>query len=284
MDAMGKPHLLDRVRQAIRLRHYSSRTEEACVGWIRRFILFHKRRHPADMGELESNAFLSDLASAKHVSASTQMQALCALMFLYKEVLGLKTEWIEVSVRPQRPARLPVVLTREEIRSLLGNMDGVPRLAATLLYGAGLRLLECLELRIKNVEFARREILIRDGKGRKDRITMLPGSVREQLLEHISVVHTLHRRDLDQGAGAVALPDALIRKYPNACREWAWQWVFPASSGYFDQEARIKRRHHLHESVIQKAMKDAVRRAGISKPATPHSVRHSFATHLLESG
>jgi integron integrase len=163
-------------------------------------------------------------------------------------------------------------------------MDGVPRLAATLLYGAGLRLLECLELRIKNVEFARREILIRDGKGRKDRITMLPGSVREQLLEHISVVHTLHRWDLDQGAGAVALPDALIRKYPNACREWAWQWVFPASSGYFDQEARIKRRHHLHESVIQKAMKDAVRRAGISKPATPHSVRHSFATHLLESG
>jgi integron integrase len=284
MDAMGKLHLLDQVRQAIRLRHYSPRTEEAYVSWIRRFILFHKKRHPADMEAMETNAFLSDLASAGHVSASTQTQALCALMFLYKEVLGQKTEWIEVSVRPQRPSRLPVVLTRDEVRSLLGNMDGVPRLVATLLYGAGLRLLECLELRIKDVELGRGEIVIRDGKGRKDRITMLPGSVRGQLLEHMRVVHALHQRDLDQGAGAVALPDALIRKYPNACREWAWQWVFPASSCYFDREARIKRRHHLHESVIQKAMKDAVRRAGISKPATPHSMRHSFATHLLESG
>ena len=276
MDAIGKPHLLDQVRQAIRLRHYSPRTEEAYVGWIRRFILFHKKRHPAEMGEAETNSFLSDLASERHVSASTQTQALCALMFLYREVLGQKTEWIEVAVRPQQPARLPVVLTREEVRSLLGKMNGVPRLAATLLYGAGLR--------VKDVEFGKCEILIRDGKGRKDRITMLPSAVKEQLLEHMSAVRILHQRDLDRGAGAVALPDALARKYPNACREWGWQWVFPASSCYFDQEARIKRRHHLHESVIQKAMKDALRRTGISKPATPHSMRHSFATHLLESG
>ena len=284
MGATGKPRLLDEVRQAIRLRHYSPRTEEAYVGWIRRFILFNRKRHPAEMGEVAMNAFLSDLASARHVRASTQVQALCALVFLYREVLGQKTEWIEVSVRPQRPARLPVVLTREEVRLLLRKMSGVPQLASALLYGAGLRLFECLELRVKDVDFGCGEIRVREGKGRQDRVTMLPVALTEQLSEHLRTIRVQHRCDLDQGAGAVTLPDALVRKYPNACREWGWQWVFPASSCHFDREAQIRRRHHLHESVIQKAMKDALRRAGISKSATPHSMRHSFAAHLLESG
>jgi integrase len=202
MDDTGKPRLLDQVRQAIRLRHYSPRTEEAYIGWIRRFILFHGKRHPAEMSAEETNAFLSDLASAKHVSASTQTQALCALMFLYKDVLGQNPEWIDVAVRPQRPSRLPVVLTREEVRRVLGQMNGAPRLAVALLYGAGLRLFECLELRVKDMDFGGGEILIRDGKGRKDRVPMLPIAVREQLLEHLNAVRAIHRRDLGQGAGS----------------------------------------------------------------------------------
>jgi integron integrase len=205
-------------------------------------------------------------------------------MFLYKEVLGGKADWIEVAVRAQRPKRLPVVLRREEVRAVLKEMHGVPRLCATLLYGAGLRLLECLELRVKEIDFSRGEILVREGKGQKDRVTALPGGIKDSLMGHLESVRRLHQRDLREGAGEVALPEALTRRYPNAAREWAWQWVFPASSCYVDRELHVQRRHHLHESVVQKAMKEAVRRSGISKPATCHSLRHSFATHLLESG
>jgi len=229
------------------------------------------------MGEAEANAFLTDLAVTRKVSASTQTQALCALMFLYKEVLGAKADWIEIAVRAQRPKRLPVVLRRDEVRAVLEEMHGVPKLCATLLYGAGLRLSECLELRVKDIDFDRSEILVRDGKGQKDRVTTLPGSAKNSMWVHLEHVRRLHQRDLREGAGAVALPGALPRKYPTAAQEWGWQWVFPASSRYFDRELHVQRRHHLHESVVQKAMKEAVRRSGISKPATCHSLRHSFA-------
>jgi integron integrase len=255
MNAVVKPRLLEQVRASIRLRHYSPRTEEAYIGWIRRFIIFHGKRHPSEMGAAEANAFLTDLAVARKVSASTQTQALCALMFLYREVLREKADWIEVAVSARRPKRLPVVLCRDEVRAVLEEMQGVPRLCATILYGAGLRLLECLELRVKDIDFSRGEILVRDGKGQKDRVTALPAGAKNALLTHLESVRRLHGRDLAEGAGAVALPDALARKYPNAAREWGWQWVFPASSRYIDREAHVQRRHHVHESVIQKAMK-----------------------------
>jgi len=230
------------------------------------------------------NAFLSDLASNRNVSASTQTQALCALLFLYRDVLKQHRDWIEVTVRAQRPKRLPAVLTREEVRAVFGQLNGVCHLIASILYGSGLRLTECLELRIKDLDIVRGEILVRDGKGRKDRVTMLSRTVRERLPAHLESVRSLHQRDLREGVGGVLLPDALERKYPNAPKEWIWQWVFPASSRYLDKEDGVQRRFHLHESVIQKAMKHAVRRAGIAKPATCHTLRHSFATHLLESG
>jgi integron integrase len=236
------------------------------------------------MGEAEANAFLTDLAVTRKVSASTQTQALCALMFLYKGVLGQQADWIEITVRAQRPKRLPVVLSRDEVRAVLAELCGVLRLCATLMYGAGLRLMECIELPVKDIDFTRGEILVRDGKGQKDRMTALPRGVKDPLLAHLELVRQLHQRDLREGAGEVMLPDALARKYPNAAREWGWQWVFPASSRYLDRELHVQRRHHLHESVVQKAMKEAVRRSGISKPATCHSLRHSFATHLLEAG
>ena len=279
-----KPRLIDQVRRELRLRHYSPRTEEAYVGWIRRFIVFHGKRHPAELGDTELDAFLSDLASSRKASASTQTQALCSLLFLYRDVLKQRRDWIEIAVRPQRPRRLPVVLTREEVRAVFGHMSGVPRLVTSVLYGAGLRLMECLELRIKDLDIGRGEILVRDGKGRKDRVTMLPRTVKEALPIHLHGVRSLHFRDLRDGAGRVWLPDALHRKYPNADREWGWQWVFPASSRYVDRDSGVQRRHHLHESVVQKAMKVAVVRRGIAKPASCHTLRHSFATHLLESG
>jgi integron integrase len=276
--------LLDRLRTAIRLRHFSPRTEEAYAGWVRRYIVFHGKRHPDQMGEAEIRDFLSSLAVQRKVAASTQNQALAALLFLYREVLNRPIDWVDIGVRAKRPQRLPIVLTRDEVRRVLSGMTGASGLVAGLLYGSGLRLTEALELRIKDLDFDRGEIRIRDGKGRKDRVTMLSATVQTPLREHLRRVRSLHERDLDGGFGRVILPDALSRKYPNADREWGWQWVFPASSRYFDQEAGIERRHHLHETVIQRDMKEAVRKAGIAKPASCHTLRHSFATHLLDSG
>jgi len=276
--------LLDDVKSALRIRHYSLRTEESYVGWIKRFILFSGKRHPREMGEPEIQAFLEHLAVERRVSASTQNQALCALLFLYKEVLKTDDVVVNLAHRAQRPERLPVVLTRQEVREILDRMTGVAGLVAGLLYGSGLRLMECLTMRVKDLEFSRNEIVVRDGKGRKDRLTMLPEAVKESLNRHLLSVRSLHERDVKQGAGRVVLPDALELKYPNANREWGWQWVFPASTRYLDRDSGIERRHHLHESVVQRAMKRAVQDAKVTKAASCHTLRHSFATHLLESG
>jgi len=279
-----KPKLLDQVREAIRTRHYSPRTEEAYVHWIKRFIFFHNKRHPAEMAEPEIARFLSSLASESHVSASTQNQALNAVLFLYREVLRKEIGYVNGVVRAKRPHRLPVVLTRQEVRSIFGFLDGADRIMVMLLYGAGLRLMECLRLRVKDIDFNSNEIIVRAGKGDKDRHTMLPAAVKEPLAKHLDLIKRQHQRDLERGLGRVALPNALERKYPNAGKEWAWQWVFPATSHYTDKVTGERRRHHLHESVLQKAVKEAVLKSGISKPASPHTFRHSFATHLLEDG
>jgi len=278
----AKPRLLDRVRTALRSRHYSRRTEEAYVAWIRRYILFHGKRHPMEMGAPEITRFLSFLAVDGKVAASTQNQALSALLFLYREVLELDVPWLDGLVRAKRPERLPVVLTREEVRAVIQRLEGVPRLMAYLLYGAGLRVLECCRLRVQDVDFATNQIVVRGGKGDKDRVTMLPVAVKRALARHLESVREQHQDDLKHGAGWVELPTALMRKYPNAGREWAWQWVFPATRIYFHRETRQRRRHHLHESVLQRVVKSAVRKAGIAKRGTPHTLRHSFATHLLE--
>jgi integron integrase len=279
-----KPKLLDQVRLAIRARHYSYKTEKAYVGWIKRFIFFHNKRHPAEMGEGEIARFLSSLASDSHVAASTQNQALNALLFLYREVLGKDIGYVNGVVRAKRPHRLPVVLTRQEVKALLGCLGGAEWMIATLLYGAGLRLMECMRLRVKDVDFTSNQIVVREGKGSKDRLTMLPATVKEPLARHLNLVRRQHQRDLERGLGRVTLPNALQRKYPNAEKEWAWQWVFPASKYYMDRLTGKRYRHHLHESVVQKAVKDAAHRAGLAKPASSHSLRHSFATHLLEDG
>jgi integron integrase len=278
------PKLLDQVRQAIRTRHYSYRTEKAYVHWIKRFIFFHNKRHPIEMGEPEIGRFLSSLASDSHVSASTQNQAFNALLFLYKEVLSKKIGLIEGVVRAKRPLRLPIVLTKAEVKKVVDHMSGVPRLMAVLLYGAGLRLMECCRLRIKDIDFSRDEIVIRSGKGNKDRYTMLPGAARDPLIQHLRGVKLQHEDDLKRGLGRVSLPNALERKYSNANKEWGWQWVFPATSHYTDAATGEKRRHHLHESVLQRAFKEARLKAGVFKPAGCHTLRHSFATHLLENG
>ncbi|MBZ5553161.1 MAG: integron integrase [Acidobacteriia bacterium] len=278
------PKLLDRVRGSIRARHYSPRTEESYIHWIKQFIFFHGKRHPVEMGEAEINEFLTSLAVNKHVSASTQNQALSALLFLYQQVLNKPLDWIQLEVRAKRPARLPIVLTKMEIKAVLAQLKGTPKLIAMLLYGSGLRLTECLELRVKDLDLERNEILVRDGKGQKDRHTMLPESLKGLLGVHLQRVKELHERDLAEGAGRVKLPGALARKYPNADREWGWQYLFPASTRFFDKSAGIQRRHHLHESVMQRAMKQAVRQSELTKPASCHSLRHSFATHLLEDG
>ena len=279
-----KPRLLDQVRQAMRTRHLSPKTEEAYIGWIKRFIFFHGKRHPLEMGEAEIGNFLSSLACDSHVAASTQNQALNALLFLYHQVLEKKIGLIQGVVRAKRPRRLPVVLTKEEVKRVLDCIKGTPWLMAVLLYGAGLRLMEGCRLRVKDIDFSRNQVVVRGGKGDKDRYTVLPAAVKEPLLRHLQAVKRQHEEDLRKGLGRVALPNALERKYPNAGTAWAWQWVFPATSHYADRRTGERRRHHLHESVLQRAVKQAILKAGIPKPASCHALRHSFATHLLEDG
>lgn len=278
------PKLLDRVRLAIRTRHLSLRTEQAYVQWIRRFILFHDKRHPKEMGADEIGAFLTHLAVAKSVSASTQNQALSALLFLYREVLGRNPGELEDVVRAQRPKKLPVVLSKGEVKSVLGQLTGAHLLMATLLYGSGLRLTECVRLRIKDIDLSYQQITIRDAKGNRDRITTLPRSIKEDLTTHLEEVRRLHREDLSRGHGRVHLPTALERKYPHAAGDWGWQYVFPADRLSVDPRSGVMRRHHANSRSLQRAVREAVRRAEVNKPASCHSFRHSFATHLLENG
>ena len=278
------PKLLDQVRDKIRFKHYSIRTEQAYLDWIRRFILFHKKRHPAEMGASEVEAFLTHLAVAGKVAASTQNQARSALLFLYKEVLGQELPWLDDVEQAKRPRRLPVVLTHAETRAVLDRLRNTHWLLASLLYGTGMRLMEGLRLRVKDLDFHRREVLVREGKGAKDRVTMLPATLIEPLKNHLIRVKSLHEDDLLQGYGSVYLPNALERKYPNAHREWAWQYVFPSRQLSVDPRSGVTRRHHADEKGVQRAMQQAARDAGLPKLATPHTLRHSFATHLLQAG
>jgi integron integrase len=280
----GSPKLLDQLRARIRRLGLALRTEQAYVAWVRRFILFNGKRHPAQMGEAEVEVFLTHLATQGKVAASTQNQALAALLFLYREVLGRELPWMEDIRRAKRPERLPLVLSRDEVGLILGAMNGVSGLMASLLYGSGLRLMECLRLRVQDVDFARHEILVRHGKGGKDRRTVLPTLCVDGLRVQLAHARRVHERDLAAGFGAVWLPNALARKYRNAEREWCWQYVFPSVSRSIDPRDGVERRHHLDEGVLQRAVKAAVRRTGIDKSATCHTLRHSFATHLLESG
>jgi integron integrase len=279
-----KPRLLDRVREVLRTRHYSRRTEEAYLAWIRRYIFFHGKRHPAELGGPEVTRFLSSLAVEGQVAASTQNQALSGLLFLYRDVLGVDLPWLDGIVRAKRPERLPVVLTRDEVRAVIERLDGASRLMACLLYGAGLRVLECCRLRVQDVDFGSNQIVVRSGKGDRDRTTMLPGVAKPGLARHLTAVRDQHERDLATGAGWVELPTALARKYPHAGRQWVWQWVFPATRIYLDRATGQRRRHHLHETVLQREVRRAVWQAGIPKRASPHTLRDSFATHLLEDG
>jgi integron integrase len=281
---MSPPRLLDQVREAARLRHFSIRTEQAYVGWVRRFVLFHGTRHPREMGAEEIRSFLSHLATERDVAASTQNQALAALLFLYRGVLKKPLSEIDDIERARKSTHLPVVLSRAEVRAVLAELDGTTALIGGLLYGSGLRLLEALRLRIKDLDFEMHALHVRQGKGDKDRITVIPVSLRPALELHLERVRQFHRRDLAAGHGAVYLPDALARKYPSAERSWEWQYAFPASRLGVDPRSGIVRRHHLSPSVMQKSISRAVRGAGIRKRATCHTLRHSFATHLLEDG
>jgi integron integrase len=278
------PKLLDQTRNRIRARHYSIRTEATYLRWIRDFIIFHGKRHPREMGALEVRDYLSHLAVWRNVAASTQNQALSAILFLYRDVLGTKLDWIEGIERAKKPSRLPVVFTKDEARSVLARLDGAKWLMASLLYGAGLRLMECVRLRVKDIDFARSQIVVREGKGGKDRVTMLPLSLAEPLSCHLERVRSLHEQDLSEGSGDALLPHALARKYPNAGREWGWQYVFPSARRSTDPRTGREGRYHVLETALQKAVKQAIRSAGINKPGSCHTFRHSFATHLLEDG
>lgn len=284
VGAQDSTKLLDLMRRAVRLRHYSRRTEEAYVRWVRRFVRFHGLRHPTELGAAEISKFLSSLATDRGVSASTQNQALAALLFLYGEVLGRSVGWVPDVVRAKDALRLPVVLTRAEVRAVLSRMAGVPKLVAALLYGSGLRLLEALQLRVKDVDFGGREIRVRGGKGNRDRVTMLPDRLVVALRGHLEGVQRQHEREIADGAGWVELPGALDRKYVSAGREWPWQWVFPAARRYVDGVTGQARRHHLHETVVQRAFRTALTASGVPKKASCHTLRHSFATHLLQAG
>jgi integron integrase len=283
-DKARAPRLFDEVRRQLRLKHYSLRTEQAYVGWIRRFIVASERRHPREMGGAEVEAFLSRLAVEGNVAAGTQNQALSALLFLYRVVLGIELPWMESIVRAKRPRRVPTVLSRDEVQRLLASMDGRPWLVASLLYGTGMRLMECLRLRVKDVDFARNEITVRDGKGGKDRRTMLPRSLIEPLQREIERARVLHAQDLADGFGEARLPHALARKYVNAARDFGWQYVFASVNRSRDPLDGTTRRHHFDDAILSRALKRARSRAGIAKPLGAHTLRHSFATHLLEAG
>jgi integron integrase len=278
------PKLIDQVRDRLRVKHYSIRTEQVYVDWIKRYIFFHDKRHPKELGAEELEAFLTHLAVAGKVSASTQNQAKSALLFLYREVLGMQLPWLENITQAKAPKRLPVVLTVSEVQALLSHLKGTHLLIASLLYGGGMRLMEAVRLRVKDVEFSRREILVREGKGFKDRVTMLPEAVVASLKAYLAKVKILHGEDLAQGYGEVYLPYALDKKFPTAGRDWGWQYVFPSKNLSVDPRSGKTRRHHVDEKGVQRAVKQAVRDAEIVKPATPHTFRHSFATHLLQSG
>lgn len=280
----GPPRLLEVAGEAIRRRHYSRRTEETYLHWMKRFILFSGKRHPRDLGAADVTAFLNHLAVERHVAAATQNQALAALLFLYKEVLAEPLPWLDEVVHAKRPVRRPSVLTSGEAQKMLAKMHGAKWLMASLLYGAGLRLRECLNLRVKDVDFGYRQIIVRDGKGGKDRITILPAQVVEPLQSHFAQVKLLHERDLVEGYGDVELPDALMRKYPRAPYEWGWKFVFPSHKRSVDPATGVIRRHHVYENYLIRGVKEAARAAGIAKHVSCHTLRHSFATHLLENG
>jgi integron integrase len=278
------PKLMDQMREALRTRHYSPRTEEAYMLWVRRFIRFHKMRHPKDMGEREINEFLTYLAVDAKVSASTQNQALSGLLFLYRYVFGLDLGDLGDVVRARKSHHIPIVMTRDETRAVLSRMDGDTKLMASLLYGSGLRLSECLCLRVQDLDFAGGEITVFGGKGNKDRVTVLPENLKEPLTHHLRRVRALHRQDLAEGWGRVQIPEALRRKYPSAATDWRWQWVFPQRHRWRDHETGEQGRYHVDETILQRAVKVAVREAGITKRVGCHTFRHSFATHLLEAG
>ena len=281
---MSSPKLLDQVRTVARLKHYSIKTEQAYVHWIKRYIFFHQKRHPAEMAEPEIRQFLSHLAVRLNVSASTQTVALSALLFLYRDVLKRSLPYIDHIERAKPSRHLPVVFTRAEVQTVLAHLSGTNLLLASLLYGAGLRLMEALRLRVKDVDFSQNQIVVRDGKGATDRITMLPATVKQALADHLRRINLLHQRDLQEGFGRVYLPTALERKYSNADKEWCWQYIFPSLKRSRDPRSGMERRHHTAPESLQRAVKSAIRLANISKNGSCHTFRHSFATHLLEGG
>jgi integron integrase len=279
-----KPRLLDRLRDRIRLKHYSIRTEKAYLDWNRRFILFHNKKHPRTMGTQEVEQFLTYLAVNGRVASSTQNQALSAILFMYKEVLKIELPWLSDVTRAKRPEKIPLVFSKNEIQKLLANLDGTYWIMAHLLYGAGLRLMEYLRLRVKDVDFGMNQLTVRDGKGKKDRVTMLPEIVKLHLQQHLGKVKIIHKQDLSEGYGEVYLPYALERKYPRANKEWGWQYVFPSRKRSLDPRSNKNRRHHVGEQSLQRKIKKAIRTTKLVKPGSCHTFRHSFATHLLESG
>jgi len=276
--------LLDQYRDTLRIKHYSPRTEDTYITWVRNYILFHNKRHPKEMGIPEIGQFLAHLAGEQQVSASTQNQAFSAILFLYRHVLHIELDEPQLAeLRPQRSKPIPTVLSKDEVKRLIASLTGTNRLIAQVMYGGGLRVMECLRLRIKDIDFDNRQIIVRDGKGENDRFTILPDSLIQPLHLHIKYVKSLHEKDLTDGYGSVYLPYALERKYTNANKDWVWQYLFPASAISTDKRTGITRRHHIHEAIIQKSIKEAARRASIDKHTTPHTLRHSFATHLLQN-